>query len=272
MLSVLLFVELAEAKKKPKVAPPPPLGWHKEEGWKADCWFPADYGKLPEGDRKLARQRALEGMKVQWSGGKDDGITFNEGIVDDVETTLLGRPVLIEAISVKNLEFCTEVMRDGKDAGSWQTWLGTLSTTLTAGECNTPLTYTLFDYLDLGHGWQRPVHICKGNRAKIWATVADRYRMTENGPWITVEGLPEKALSTDFPCNIEGCTIGMLVGKFVTDSGVETVFPIGAATEFEAPEHGTLYYTINDTVWYDNRWFKSATVEDKTAITIEPAN
>lgn len=270
MLTLLLFTDLAEAKKPKGPPPPPPMGWHKEEGWKGECWFPAEYDKLLEGDRKLARQKALEQMKVQWSGGKDEALSFDAGVIDDVETVLLGRPVAIENVSRTNLEKCLSVMKDGKDAGDWQSWLATLPSSLTAGECNVPLTYTLFDYLDIGHGWQRPVHICKGNIAKITTTVKDKYRITDKGEWITSEGTTEKAIAADFPCNIEGCTVGMVVGKFVTDAGVETVFPIGGGTVFTAPEHGTLYYSVNDTTWYDNKWFKSANVEDKTAITIEP--
>jgi hypothetical protein len=269
MLTLLLLTHLAEAKKTKGPPPAPPVGWHKEEGWKGECYFPPEYDKLLEGDRKLARQRALEGMKLQWSGGKDETLSFDAGVVDDVETTLLGRPVAIESVSLKNLEMCRAVMTGG-DTAAWQAWLSSLPSSLTAGECNTPLTYTLFDYLDIGHGWQRPVHICKGNKAKITTTVKDRYRITEKGEWINSEGTPEKATQPEYPCNIEGCTVGMVVGKFVTDDGVETIFPIGAGTVFVAPEHGTLYYTVNDTTWYDNKWFKSSTVEDKTAITIEP--
>lgn len=270
MLTLLLLTQIAEAKKPKGPPPAPPTGWQKEEGWKGECYFPPDYEKLLEGDRKAARQKALEEMKRQWSGGKDEALVFDAGVVDDVETVLLGRPVMIEAISRNNLENCISVMKGGADAGSWESWLAGLPSKLTAGECNNPLTYTLFDFLDIGHGWQRPVHICKGNVAKISTTVKDRYRITDKGEWINSEGTGEKAIAADFPCNIEGCMVGMVVGRFVTDDGVETIFPIGAGTVFTAPEHGTLTYSINDTVWYDNKWFKSASVEDKTAITIEP--
>lgn len=269
MLSMLLLAGLAEAKKPKGPPPAPPQGWHTEEGWRGECWYPAEYDKLLEGDRKMARQKALEEMKRQWSGGKEDFVSLDAGVIDDVETVLLGRPAMIENISKENLEHCMAVMKGG-DTAPWQGWLAGLPSKLTAGECNTPLTYTLFDYLDIGRGWQRPVHICKGDKAKITATVKDRYRISDKGEWITAEGTPEKAIAAEFPCNIEGCTVGMVVGKFVTDDGVETIFPIGAGTLFVAPEHGTLYYSVNDTTWYDNKWFKSSTVEDKTAITIEP--
>ncbi len=272
MLSLLLAVSLVDAKPKKSKGPPPPppVGWHKEEGWKGDCYFPPNYESLGEGDRKMARQTALEGMKTQWSGTREDGVTFDSGLVDDVETVLLGRPTNIEAISRANLEQCRTVMKGG-DAGAWQSWLSALPAKLTAGECMVPLTYTVFDYLDLGRSWQLPIGLCKGDKARIIASSKDRYRISDSGAWLNVEGdVAQKATGAEYPCNIEGCNVGMLVGKFVTDSGVETTFPIGTEYTFAAPEHGTLSISVNDTVWYDNKWFKSATIEDRTAITIEP--
>lgn len=272
MFAWLMLVDLAEAKKKPKVPPAPPVGWAQEEGWSGPCYFPPDFTAMGDGDRRMARQKALEEMKLQWTGGKGEDIRFNEGVIDDVETTLLGRPAQIEAVAATNLEMCRKVRTGQASTGDWESWLGGLSVQLTAGECLRPLTYTLFDYLDIGRGWQRPVHICQGDRAQISGTTSDRYRISEKGDWITVEGIPgQKAPSSEYPCDLEGCWVGMLVGRFTTDAGVVTVFPIGSSTVFTAPEHGTLEYAINDVTWYDNKWFKSATVEDRAAITIEPA-
>lgn len=267
----LLFVTLAEAKK-PKAPPPPPLdAWAQEEGAKVQCYYPADFDKLQEGDRKLARQRALEQMKLQWNGGKDDGVKFEDQVVDDLEVTLLGHPELIETISRANLDQCRTFAKSG-DLGAWKSWINPLSGKLTAGECLRPLTYTMFDYLEIGIGWQRPTELCKGDRAHISATVKDKYRVSDTGPWITVEGdLSQKATAADMPCNIEGCYVGTLVGKFVSSDGIETIFPIGGDHVFVAPSNGTLSWGINDTTWYDNRYFKSATIEDRVAITLEPA-
>jgi len=270
MLTLIAFIGLAEAKKAPKAPPPPPVGWHREEGWKGDCYYPPDFATKLESDRKLARQQALEAMKSQWLGGRDDGVTLDENVVDDVETTLLGRPVQIEAVSKQNLEQCVAFMKGG-DVEAWRVWIGGARGRLTAGECMQPLTYTVFDYLDIQHPWQRPVPLCKGDKAHIWGTVSDKYRVSADGEWITVTGTAERATGSDYPCNIEGCMVGMLVAKFTSDSGVETVFPVGAGVNYEAPENGTLTYQINDYTWFDNKWFKSSTIEDKAAITIAPA-
>ena len=84
---------------------------------------------------------------------------FDEGVIDDVETVLLGRPEKIEAFVADNLTQCL-----AGNAGAWSQWAKGLKSALTAGECNHPLDYTMFDYLDIGTGWQRPLKICKGDR------------------------------------------------------------------------------------------------------------
>lgn len=271
MFSLLLYVSLAEAKpKKNKAPPPPPIGWHREEGWKGDCYYPPAYDALGEGERKLARQQSLEAMMAQWTGTREDGVSFDGNLTEEVETVLLGRPTQIEGVSRANLEQCQAVMKGG-DTGGWRSYLSALPAKLTVGECTSPpLTYTVFDYLDLGKSWQLARGVCKGDKVHIIATEKDKYRIDDKGAWINVMGNGEKAVAAEYPCNIEGCMVGMLVGKFVTDSGVESVFPIGTEYTFAVPEHGTISISVNDTVWYDNKWFKSATIEDRTAITIEP--
>ena len=274
MLTVLLPATLlpgsAHAKTAPKAPPAPIQGWHHEEGWKGDCYYPKDWESLGEGDRRAARADTLAAIKGQWVGERDDGVNFDSNVVDDVENTLLGLPLKIEAVATKNLELCKAAMPTG-DTSAWTSWMGSLNGNLNVGECNKPLVYTTFDYLDIGVGWQRPVSMCKGDVAHIFGTTSDRYRVTEKGEWMTIDGSAEQAIGNDWPCNIEGCTVGKLVGKFTTDSGVETLFPIGKERTVEAPENGTMMYTINDNTWYDNRWYSNGRIDDHAAVTIEPA-
>lgn len=269
MFSYLLLVSLAEARKSKGPPPPPPVGWAKEAGAKGDCYHPPDFAKLPEGDRKMARQAALEGMKSQWLGARQDGVTFNPDVVDGIETALLGRPEKIEAVAAENRDLCVAVMKGGA-IGPWESWVGGLEGRLNAGECLRPFDYTLFDYLDIGVGWQRPIPVCKGEKVRITATVSDKYRIADGSEYITVAGTSEPATGPDYPCNIEGCMVGMLVGRFETDAGVIQVFPIGADKTFTAPENGTLTWAINDTTWYDNKWFKTSAIEDRAAVTAAP--
>ncbi len=268
---LLLSITLADAKK-PKAPPPLPVdAWGHEEGMKADCFYAADFEKLAEGDRKMARQRALEEMKKQWQGLREDDVHMEETVIDDLETTLLGRPELIESVVKANLDQCKAFMKSG-DLAVWKGWMNPLAAKLTAGECMSPLIDTMFDYLEISRPFFRSVTVCKGDRVRISATVKDRYRIADKGEWITVEGTAEKATAADMPCNIEGCNVGMLVGKFTGDDGIETTFPIGAEHDFLAPGNGQLSWSVNDTTWYDNKYFKNAAIEDRVAITVEPAN
>ena len=268
---LLLTLSIAEAKK-PK-APPAPAdnAWGQEADMKGQCLYPADYEKLPDGERKQARQAALEAMTLQWRGSREDGVQFEERVVEGLEITLLGRPELVEQVSRSNLDQCKAFMKGGT-MEAWQGWLLPLASKLMAGECASPLIDTMFDYLEITRAWFRSVTVCQGDRVHVNATLKDRYRISDSGEWITVEGVPgERAIGADYPCNIEGCMVGMLVGKFTGDDGVETLFPIGANHTFTASGNGQLSWSVNDTTWYDNKYFKTAAFEDRVALTIEPA-
>lgn len=259
--------------KKSKAPPPPKLGWQQEEGWKNACYYPPAWDKLDEISRRQARADVLDEMKKQWSGGRNDGVEFSEQAVDTVETTLLGRPEMVEKVSSENLTLCEGVAKGQATVDQWNAWFRGLPAKLTAGECNVPLDYTMFDYLDIGTGWQRPLNVCKGDHIRISGTIKDKYRVRDDGPWITVAGDETKTtVGGEWPCNIEGCYEGMLVLRYVTQDGVESVLPVGAELDWTAPENGEISYRINDTTYYDNQWFKSGTMVDHTAIQISPAN
>lgn len=273
-LSLAISPSLAEAKKKKKKKgdEPPPVGWQVEEGWTHSCYFPPDWGALGEGDRKVKRAAVLDEMLTQWRGERDAAVTFKEDHIESVEITLLGRTSDVEGVARKNLDFC-KASAAGGDTAAWGSWLKGLPAQLTEGECLTPFDFTLFDYLDIGAGWQREMPICQDDKVKIWGTASDKYRIEEGGPWVTVEGNPEQptAGSEDYPCNLAGCLAGMLVMKFTTEKGIETIYPVGKELVFLAPEHGTISYRINDVKFYDNIWYQSGSLIDHTAITIEPA-
>ncbi|MED5370157.1 MAG: hypothetical protein VX899_04000 [Myxococcota bacterium] len=272
MLLFSLFVACGDKNTEPA---PPPVGWHAEEGWKGQCYFPPDFEQVQSTEgtsaRRLARQEALEQMKSQWSGAREDGISFPPNYVEDVETTLLGRPDSIEAVAQKNLEHCKQVMGVGAAADAWKSWLGQLPEQLTAGECLNPLTATMFDYLDIGAGWQFSVNVCAGDAIRIEGTTQDKYRISEQGDWMTVEGLGESP-ADDAPCKLEGCAAGMLIGRFVSEDGAEELFPIGSETVYTPIAHGRVMVAINDATYYDNVYFQSGSITDHAGITISPAN
>lgn len=274
MLSLLLltlFSGSAEAKKKPKgPPPPPPQGWYKEEGWSGECFAPFDWETLGLAERRMKRQEALEAMREQWTGKKDAAVSFEEGMVENLETVLLGRPEKIEAVTAQNRELCVAFRANG-NADAWQSAIRALPAKLTAGECLTPMIYTKFEFLDIGRTWQGATPVCKGDKVKIFATVKDKYRVSDKGAWINVTGDGTQAAGA-YPCTAEGCTVGMLLLKFAPENGgPEEIMPLGVEKIFVAPQHGTLTYSINDNVWYDNRYYKGGNIEDRTAVTYQPA-
>ncbi len=257
----------AHAKRKKRRKGPPPAGWNPTDEGKPDCYYPPVWSEFNETERRIKRAESLDEVLMQWRGERNDGVQFDATIVERAETTLLGRPERIEEVVAQNAELC-----QAGNTGAWKSWAKSLPSVLTVGECNTPLDYTMFDYLDIAAGWQRPLPICKGNRVVIKGSGGDKYRIQDDGPWINVNGdSAQSTTGTDWPCNMEGCLAGMLMGKFVGESGMENIFVVGTETVFTAPEHGEISYRINDKVFYDNAWFKSGGLIDHTAIEVSPA-
>lgn len=252
LLLPLAAAVLVGCPKKPRDSAPL-VGWHQEEGWAGACYHPPPFSALGEGDRRVARQEALEAMKSQWTGTRGEVVSFDEDDVYALETVLLGQPELIEPIAASNLELCRKAMATGGDLGAWRSWLRAAPARLTEGQCETPpMNYQQFDYLDIQRGWQSPVPLCAGDEIEIKGSTIDHYRIVEGGPWITVEGDPEAERSADLPCTREDCLPGMLIFRFTGESGAEEIRPAGARAEFTAPEHGRLEVRINDTTLYDN--------------------
>lgn len=264
------LVVLACNKSPKEVAPIE--GWHQEEGWTGACWYPKNFDELGPGDSRVHRQETLEAMMSQWTGGRDDGISFDEITTTNVETILLGEPEKIEMLAVGNLEQCQRAMAGGGQ-GEWKDWLVRTANQMTDGQCqHRPMRYTLFDYLNIGSSWHIPVGVCEGDHIRIKATVNDLYRISEDGPWINTEGDPSQpSVGADWPCNIEGCYAGQLIMRFVGDSsGIETIMPVGVQKEWIVPEHGQIDIMINDTTYYDNVYKIEGGIEHHTAIEYSP--
>lgn len=258
----------AKRKKKKKRKGETPVGWVDSDEGQPACYYQPKWDSLNEIDRRMKRSEAMDEVLNQWRGQRNDGVSFDEDLIDEIETTLLGRPEKIEAFVAANTEQCV-----ANDMGAWKSWGKGQKAALTVGECNHPLDYTMFDYLDIGTGWQRPLRICKGDRIRLTGTLNDQYRLSDESPWITVEGDPaQPTTGAEWPCNLEGCFAGMLVMRFVgKGSGIESIVPVGNKAVFTAPEDGEISYRINDTSFYDNTWHKSGSVIDHTAIEVSPA-
>ena len=269
-LAPAILVAGCGKKKAPKTEI---VGWHTEEEWKGECYYPPNWEEMGPGDRKLARTRAMNEMIKQWRGKHDDVVKFDDEHVMDFETVLLGQPEFIEEVVAENVAFCRKVMTGMEGTERWSAWIKTRPAELTEGQCRyAPLDYTLYDYLDIGSEWQIPANVCAGNKVRVTASAQDYYRITEGGEWMNAEGLQgEPAIGDEYPCNYEGCAPGMVILRFTGDSGVQTIHPIGTSEVFTAPEHGTIEVQINDSTWYDNKFKIEGTIEHHTGITYEPA-
>lgn len=265
-------VGLSLASCKPPEPAGPLVGWHTEaETGKFACYYPPNFAKMGETDRKVARSNVMDEVFGQWRGAREDGISFEAGMVDELETVMLGDMSKLEGVVTKNTDWCRKVANGSASAADWEAWVRGLGSKLTEGECYAHFDYTLFDYLEIDIGWQRELSICKDDKVRISGTAKDRFRLTDGGEWINVDGdAGDSAVGTELPCNIEGCVRGQLIMRFVSDAGVEVIKPVGSGISFVAPENGTISYRINDDTFYDNKWYQSAGIIDHASVEISP--
>lgn len=263
--------DVAHAGKKKKDTGPI-LGWHRDEGWTADCWYPPDFSAMPEGPKRVAWNETREMIIGQWRGNRSDGVKLNDVHVENLETAILAKPDRIEVVAKENLEQCKAAVAAGGSNSAWEKWVIEIAGRLTEGECPfAPMDYTLFNYLSVNSDWQIPVSVCKGDKIVVHGTDADYYQLQKGGPWINVAGDPSQPASGALPCNIEGCLRGQLVMRFTSESHVTQIIPIGISTEFLVPEHGRIEVMINDDTLEDNKFKVEQGLEHHTGIEIKPA-
>jgi len=271
LLPALLVMTCAAKGKKAKgPPPPPPVGWHQEVGWASACYNPPEFGTLGLVDRRSARDEALRAMMDQWSGRRGDGISFDDRVIDNVETVMLGTPEKIEVAATENYKQCAAAMISGS-TDAWKAWLSTLPARMLQGVCRRPLDDTMFWYLDIGAGWQFSASICEDDVVEITATASDKYRVDDGGPWINADGDTSKpAVGQEYPCNLEGCYVGQVVMRFRGQSGLEIIKPVGTRLVFDPPEHGAIEVTVNDTSYFNNVFRVERGLQDRTGITYTP--
>lgn len=264
----LLVFSCAGKKAKNAGPPAPPTGWHQEAGWAGSCYFPPDFGKMGEGDRRIAWQGARDALISQWQGQRNDGVKFNERAVESVETTLLGQADKIQVVVGENLRLCQEAMASGSTI-AWSNWFDALNDQLTAGECPWPkFAVTLYDYLNLNNDWQIPANVCKGDKVVIKASAQDYFRLDPGGPWVNLEGSGEPG--NGLPCSASGCLKGMLVLRFTGQSGFTQVYPVGIESTFVAPEDGRIHVMVNDDNLSDNVYKVENRLEHHASIDYSP--
>jgi hypothetical protein len=258
---------LAGKKKKGPVVPAGPIvGWHQEAGWKAACYFPRDYN---EADR-TAQAEVRKALMDQWSGVRNDGVSFSTSTIEGVETVLLGKPAAVRSVAQQNLDFCKKYMSGQEGLEAWQSWFGGLKRSLTEGDCKwPPLRYQQHEYLNITEAWHFEGRVCKGDKIKMQISALDYYRVAPNGPWINAEGdTNQRATAEEYPCTIEGCFVGTVVYRFTGEDGSITVAPVGTELEWTAPQHGILHLRVNEpeSALMDNVWRKKGSLQDHAAV------
>lgn len=263
-----LLIVACAAKKKAPVVEAPILGWHQEEGWKGACYYPPDMANLGNTDLRMMRQTVFDEVMKQWRGERNDGVSFDHATIESIETVLLGLPKKIDTVVVKNLELCKAAMA-GAGTDAWGAWVTTLPRKLMEGECRHPHDDTLYNYMDLGVGWQFAIDVCADDVIEITATAADEYRVDDGGPWISAAGDAAKSTSgmSDYPCNLEGCYAGQLVLRFRGESGVTVIKPVGLKLVFDPPEHGVIDVAFNDSTPFNNEFRVVRGIQHRTGVT-----
>ena len=270
-LALLLPVAAEAGKKKKKKDEPLEPGWHRQDDWMGDCYFPPDWSTMTSGQKRMAWQTTRDQIIQQWKGNRDDGISFDERAIESAETAMLAEADRIEGVAAENYELCKAAM-SGKGGASWGDWVMKLNAKLTEGECPSPkMSYKLYDYLSINDEWHIPVQVCKGDKVKVHATDADYFQLSEDGEWFNALGDPSDPASGDMPCTIEGCNRGTLIMRFTAVNGIEKVMPVGLDLTFTAPDHGRLEVMINDDSLSDNKWKIEGGIEHHTGIEYRPA-
>jgi len=234
----------------------PESGWivvNQETG--GSCFKPPDYSAMPDGPARIGRSQAINDIIGQWRGERGDGVSFGGKAAMSVETVLFGDPKKIDIMGPENYDWCKKVMSGKAPASEWEAWASGLKARLTKGECKGSLMpQTMYDYLDIGSGWQIPAPFCKGDEIVIEVSAKDYYRIEKDGPWINGAGDTAQPAKGDLPCTFEGCYKGTVILKFTTDEGMEIIEPVGTGRVFKAPGHGVLKVMINEDDFNENEW------------------
>ena len=270
-------------KKKKGVEEPPPTG--ELFVGNMPCYAPPDFGALSEGNRRMERQKGYQAVNKLVTGVAvgQDGTTLESYKLEDddydyFERAFLGRPQLLDDWLGENYKKCQAVGNKKLKQAEYFTYLRQIGRQLESDECYRPLDYEWHDFLDIGAGWQRRVHICKGDKILIEGTNAENGQFTiadtgkmANNTFLTVEGDPAVPQAGDAGIVAE-LPHGALVMRFAAeDDSYEKYYKIGFRAEFEAPDHGFLSFTINDNTYYDNKFRDVRGAIDYLGVDIYPS-
>jgi len=265
LLAVCVVATPAFAKKKKKKKKkgeeeaPPPVGETMIGDWK--CYGPPDFAAMNTSQIRMARSDALVYLQDFTTGKVMEGFKLEGEALTYFETAFLGRPALLDDWLAENFTWCQDVGKGKKKPSEYLAYLSALGRELEAGQCYKPLDYEYHNFMDIQAGWQFRIHICEGNSILIEATgeengqytIADTGKMADN-TFMTAEGdlnVPEAGDLGPVP----ELPHGALIMRFEAEDGSFTkYYKVGLTTEFVAPQHGYISFTVNDLTYFDNKF------------------
>jgi hypothetical protein len=279
-------------KKKGAAEEPPPVG--KVMVGKFACYAPPDFAKIEGSAILTARSEALEFVMGTAYGTVNEGFKIEDDeAISYLETAFYGRPALLDEWLPENFKRCKAVGEGKMKASEYLAWLAKQGEELEAGECYKPLDYEYHNFMDIQVGWQYRIHVCKDDQALIETTGLDngKYTIQDTGKWkenvyITADGMPVAAGKYDKmdplppeavaqPAGDKGPVAeephGAVVMRFEAEDGSYTkYFLVGAKLEFQAPDHGFISFTVNDTTFFDNKFHDVRGAIDYLGLDIYP--
>jgi hypothetical protein len=270
---------LAKKKKKKKkgAEEPPPVGEVVIGKW--TCYGAPDFAGLSDGKRRAARGEALDYLQRFVTGKVMEGFAIEGGEdLEYFETAFLGRPSLIDTWMAENFERCKAVAKGKAKPTDYLDYLSKIGREFEKGQCYKPLDYEYHNYLDIQSGWQFRIHVCSGDKVLIETTGEDNGKYTiedtgkvKNNRYITSVGdseIPEAGeagLVADQPH-------GAVLLRYEAEDGSYTKYEtVGYALQWEAPAHGFISFTVNDTTYFNNAFHDGRGGIDFMGLDVYPA-
>lgn len=254
--------------------PPPPDSWLAVQGHA--CYVPPVFDLPDPQARKFARSKGYAEASRRWRGEKDPAFHLEDRVLEHLEDGLMTAPERIEVLLHEDFQRCQDWASGTLTLESYQSWFQSRLETMAGEDCSHPSFTLITQYLEVNQRWQLETPLCKEEvvliRANSGEYTVEAKPAEKDTVWITSEGdVTQPTRAAPYPCQVEGCFKGQLLGRFVDRAGTEKVFPIGKQTFFTAPAHGRISFGVNDVDLFDNAFRVKDQVADYLSVEIFPA-
>lgn len=256
-------------KATPESAADSLVGWHTRDGDRAACFVAPDFGAVADPALRDKQLRdSVRNMALQWAGVRRDGVDFGAERVQETEALLLADLDRVPAVAAENLEHCQIAMAPGGNTAAWGSWVEDLHRELKEEACPEPFEETTAP-LDLSGAWQLELPICAGEDILLQTDATQQFRLSADGPLLTVEGDSSTAPTPEHLCPT--CTHGKLILRFEPEDGGATQYiEAGGELRWTAPSAGVISVGINDADPSDNAWRIEDGVQDGASLLVRP--